>query len=70
MLIHGCFSVQGYTQKDWLKELKDPQNTVFSTSSIDKAMVVACEPRAAPLCWSSVMLLCVHAPAHSTTIGC
>ncbi|KAL4425547.1 hypothetical protein ABPG75_009563 [Micractinium tetrahymenae] len=38
------YVVQGYTQKDWLKELKDPQNTAFftwCTSSIDKAMVVA-----------------------------
>jgi hypothetical protein len=33
-------SLQGYTYADWLNELEDPQNAVFATSSIDRAMVV------------------------------
>jgi hypothetical protein len=36
--------LQGYTYADFLNEIpEDPQNQIFALSSIDKAMVVACE---------------------------
>ena len=35
--------VQGYSYADYLTELPDPMNTIYSKSSLDTAMTVACE---------------------------
>jgi hypothetical protein len=37
------FVVQGYSYADYLEELPDPMSTIYSKSSIDMAMTVACE---------------------------